>query len=288
MILRPCRQVSAWAFATFGGILWLALLGAGCPPSIPPDDPRVLRDDQLPDKLPALMAFAAKHWDRAQASKTFDYQAAANALAALRKANRKQPRTREVIRLGAEVARALSERARSPGAQLKFANQGLELTEVGRANFRDEVAFHYFHAALLGLKVDAHRAAAFSLVPEIRRAAKRAIGLDKTFDSAGPLRILGSLLTKVPSTAPFHGDVDEGIALLKEAVKLAPQYPLNHFFLAEAYAADDEHDSAAAHFAKVICAPTGKGWDRERASRYAGLSKKALSGLKRPSAPSCP
>lgn len=263
-------------------------LGAACPPAIPADDPRTVKGDQLPRDVPRLLAYAKAQWTRAQATDPLDRAASANALAALRKAKGLDSGHREVLGLGVEVARALAERARSPGEQRKYATLGLELTELGRRRFGSEVTFHYFHAAFLGLQVDAYRAAAFSIVPELRKAAERAVALDRSFDSAGPLRLLGSFLVKVPSTAPFNGDIDRGTKLLEEAVKLAPSHPLNHFFLAEAYATDEEADAAAKHFSLVICAPRSGRWDRDMASRYSELARKALGQLKRAPPSKCP
>lgn len=274
--------------AILAAAIGIAALGAACPPAIPPDDPRTVKGRELPGDVPALIAYAKTHWDRALGANPLDRRAAANALAALGKARGIDAGNRLVLGLGAEVARTLAERARSPGEQLKYANIGLRFTEEGRKRFAGEVTFHYFHAAHLGLKVDAYRAAAMSIVPELRRAAERAVALDRTFDSAGPLRLLGSFLVKVPATAPFHGDVDRGTKLLEEAVKLAPGHPLNHFFLGEAYAADEEADAAAKHFGLVICAPTSGRWDRDLSSRYGALARKALGQLKRSPPTKCP
>lgn len=271
-----------------GSVALLGLLGAACPPAIPPDDPRTARGSALPGDVPALLTYAKTHWATAWAGESLDRGAAANALAALRKARGLQGGNREVLALGAEVARALGERAQTSGEQLKYASLGLEFTGEGRKRFGGEVTFHYFHAAHLGLKVDAYRAAAMSNVSELRGAAERAVSLDRTFDSAGPLRILGSYLVKVPSTPPFNGDVDRGTKLLEEAVRLAPQSPLNHYFLGEAYAGDDEADAAAKQFRRVICAPRAGHWDRTMASRYGDLAKKALERLKRPVPTTCP
>ncbi|MDY0002852.1 MAG: hypothetical protein RBU30_16255, partial [Polyangia bacterium] len=266
---------------SMAALLGLVAVSLGCPPAIPPDDPRTVRTDQLPKELPALLVYARKEWARALAADPMDRTAATNSLSALRKAQGLEAGNREVLLRGAEVARALGERSRSPGEQRKYATIGLEFTGPGRKRYGGEVAFHYFHAALLGLQVDAYRAAAFSIVPELRKAAERAVALDRTFDSAGPLRILGSFLVQVPSTAPFNGDIDRGTKLLQEAVKLAPSHPLNHYFLAEAYALDEEADLAAGHFGRLICAPRAWPWDRDMARRYEELARKALAKLKR-------
>jgi tetratricopeptide (TPR) repeat protein len=248
-----------------------------------------VRRGQLPDDVPALLEYSEKRMEAAREGNGFRHQEAANALRALDKARKRQPRHQAVLLAGARVARALGEHARSPGEQLKYARRGLPFSRAGREAYPRLAAFHYYHAALLGLKVDAYRASAMGTVPELREAAKRAVALDKSYDHAGPLRILGSLLASVPATPPFNGDIVQGIELLEQAVKLAPRHPLNHFFLAEAYAQDDELDAAARHYGKVVCAsPSSPGWDLAQARRYRKKALAALEKMKRPAPASCP
>jgi tetratricopeptide (TPR) repeat protein len=267
----------------------LCAAASGCPPSIPPDDPRLATDSQLPDDVPGLLRYAEARMEKAREGAGFVHREAAGALKALQKARRIEPGNRAVLETGARVARALGEHARSPGEQLKYARAGLPFTRTGRKAFPDRVAFHYYHAALLGLKVDAYRASAMKTIPELRRAARRAVALDKSYDHAGPLRILGSLLASIPAVAPFNGDVVKGIALLEQAVKLAPAHPLNHFLLAQAYAKDDEQDAAARHYARVLCAPAGPPhWDTPLARRYRKKARAALRKMSRSPNPPCP
>ena len=80
--------------------------------------------------------------------------------------------------------------------------------------------------------------------------------------------------------------VPEGHAV-EEAVKLAPDHPLNHFFLAGAYAKDDEVERAQKHYGVVLCAKPGAAWDRVLAGRWSKRARKALQALKKP-APKCP
>lgn len=284
---RPVGRGLLLFVSAFSAAL-LSLLGAGCPPSIPVDNPKAVRAGALPNDLPALLRYAAEKRRQALAVRRFSRLSAVNALRALDKARGLAPRDRRVLLAGAEMALALGERARSKGEQLKFARRGILFTRAGRAAFPGEVAFHYLHAALLGLEVDAYRASAMRVVPRLRAAAERAVSLDRTYDHAGPLRVLGSLLVRVPEGRPFHGDIDRGTALLEEAVRRAPAYPLNHFLLAVAYAKDDENDKAAALYRHVICAPLSAVWDRVVASRYRTRAKRALHDLGKAAAPCRP
>lgn len=268
------------------GLILLSDALGGCPPKIPPFDPGTVKASQLPRDVPRLLAFAQKRLALGRAG-GFHRLYCADALVALDKARPLAPKHRQVLLLGARVSRRLGERARTGPEQFKYAELGLRFTRAGRKAFPKDVAFHYYHAALTGLRVDAYRASAFSGVPEIRAAAERAIALDRGFDHAGPLRVLGSLLASVPATAPFHGDVEKGTALLEQAVKLAPDFPLNHYFLAQAYARDDENARATRHYHRVLCAPTSADWDAVIAAKYKALTKKALRALKQSDSPKC-
>lgn len=279
-------NIGAWRFATAvvaAVVLWPIM---GCPPKIPPFDPGTVIPDKLPRSVPKLVKFARKRLALGRA-KGFHRLYHTDALVSLEKARSLDPKNPEVLLLGAEVSRRLGERARNGPEQFKYAEMGLRFTRAGRRAFPKAVAFHYYHAALMGLRVDAYRASAFSGVPEIRAASRQALTLDRRFDHAGPLRVLGSLLASVPATAPFNGDIEKGTALLKQAVKLAPGFPLNHFFLAQAYAKDEEDAKAARHYHRVICAPYSADWDPVIAAKYRALTNKALRALKRSDPPKC-
>lgn len=268
------------------GVILLGGASVGCPPKIPPFDPGTVQASKLPRDVPKLLAFAKKRLILGRAG-GFHRLYHADALVALNKARPLAPKHHEVLLLGARVSRRLGERARTGPEQYKFAELGLKFTRAGRKAFPQEVAFHYYHAALTGLRVDAYRAAAFSGVPEIRTAGEKAVTLNQRFDHGGPLRVLGSLLASVPATAPFHGDVEKGTALLEQAVKLAPDFPLNHYFLAQAYAKDDETAKATRHYHRVLCAPRSADWDPVIAAKYAALTKKALRVLSQSDSPKC-
>jgi len=269
-------------------LLAAAVLGSitGCPPKIPPFGPGTVKPGNLPRNVPKLLRFAKKRIALGRA-KGFHRLYHTDALVALEKARSLDPKNPEVLLLGAEVSRRLGERARTGPEQFKYAELGLRFTRAGRKAFPKVAAYPYYHAALMGLRVDAYRASAFSGVPEIRAACQRALLLDRRFDHAGPLRVLGSLLASVPAAAPFNGDIEKGTALLEQAVSLAPHFPLNHYFLAQAYAKDEENAKAARHYRRVICAPGSADWDPVIAAKYRALTQKALRALKRSASPKC-
>ena len=277
---RLTSSPGARPLAALSSLVITAMLGFGCPPAKPPHPRGTITQAQLPKTVPALLVFAQKRI-APDATRGFHRLHHVDAVVALQKALGLAPKNQQVLLLGARISRALAERSRSDGEQMKYADLGLKFTAPGRTQYGHLVAFHYYHAALLGLRVEAYHASAFGGVPKIVAACRRAMAIDRSFDHAGPLRILGSLLSSVPATRPFNGDLERGLALLTEAVKLAPTFPLNHFFLAEALAKDDENDRATKHYQFVICAPLGRAWDTHMATKYRRLARRAAGKLGR-------
>ncbi len=70
----------------------------------------------------------------------------------------------------------------------------------------------------------------------LRRYSEIVIAIDERFESAGGHRLLGRLHTLAPKVPFLTGwvDRDTAVAELRRAVALAPDYPLNAVFLAEA------------------------------------------------------
>lgn len=81
-----------------------------------------------------------------------------------------------------------------------------------------------------------------SLVDPIKEEMAFVISKDPKFEGAGGQRVLGRLYFKLPGL--FGGDNDKSIEYLQEAVKLGPNYYLNHVFLAETLADEGEDEQA--------------------------------------------
>ena len=257
------------------------ILGA-CPPRKPPDVPGTVTPERLPRDVPSLLRYAGPRLEA-----PFDRLRTSDALVALTKARGLAPTDAQVLRQGAQAAQRLAETATSKGEQLKYADQGLVFAEAGRSAHAADASFHYLYAALLGLRVDAYRITAAASIPKIVAACEKAMAIDRRLDHAGPLRVLGSLLSEAPETPPFNGDLDRGIKLLEEAATLAPGYGPNHFFLAQAYRKDDRKDPAAASLARAICAADGEGFAAVQTRHYRDKARRALRKLGRSDAPPC-
>jgi len=106
----------------------------------------------------------------------------------------------------------------------------------------DRAEGHYYLAAALGLFSQAH--SAINHLNEMAREGELAAAIDPTIDHAGPYRLLGSLYGFAPEPPISFGDQDKGLELLRQAVKLAPDEPENHFRLAQLLAAMGKRQEA--------------------------------------------
>ncbi len=89
-----------------------------------------------------------------------------------------------------------------------------------------------------------------SLVDPIKEEMAFVISKDPKFEGGGAQRVLGRLYFKLPGL--FGGDNDKSIEYLEEAVKIGPNYYLNHVFLAETLADEGEDERAEKLLNQVI------------------------------------
>ena len=83
------------------------------------------------------------------------------------------------------------------------------------------------------------------------------------YDSGGAPRVLCLLYRVAPGWSPF-GDIKKSIAYGRQAVRVAPGYPLNHFYLAQSYLKDRNQVAAVAQFRQVLTLPAGHLADKAR------------------------
>jgi tetratricopeptide (TPR) repeat protein len=75
------------------------------------------------------------------------------------------------------------------------------------------------------------------------------------YDAGGASRVLCLLYRVAPGWSPF-GDIHKSIAYGRQAVQAAPNYPLNHYYLAESYLKANNKVAAAAQFRKILELPS--------------------------------
>lgn len=71
------------------------------------------------------------------------------------------------------------------------------------------------------------------------------------YDHAGAARVLGLLYCLAPGWTPF-GNLDKSIAMGQEATRLAPNFPLNRLYLANAYKKRGDKDAAIKEYQKLL------------------------------------
>lgn len=76
------------------------------------------------------------------------------------------------------------------------------------------------------------------------------------YDNAGASRILGLLFCSAPSWTPF-GDIDKCIQLAEESIRLAPDHPLNHLYLADAYKKGGDKEAAIREYRTLLSIASG-------------------------------
>ena len=152
---------------------------------------------------------------------------------------------------------------------LEFAERALKLDP----ELPGALLYRAIHSTLLAWSVGPARAVLEGLASKAGSATKQCLAAGKTQEAAAPLRIRGRFLSKAPWPV---GDNEEAIALLQEAVQLAP-VTLNWLFLGDALhaqgdttRAQDAWRSAASAESDSDSAALGA-YHRETARRQAAL-----------------
>jgi tetratricopeptide (TPR) repeat protein len=140
----------------------------------------------------------------------------------------------------------------SPDEAKELAGRGYERARTIVELNGDRVDYVFLAGALLGNYI---RHSSVQGAVEIRRVHdyfRRAVDLDPSYDGGAPLRALGTFLVKAPPWPAGVGDVDEGIEILEEAVRLFPGHPANYLYAAEALDAEGRREEATGKYERVI------------------------------------
>ena len=184
----------------------------------------VLLASEEPAKISA--AFAQKEFERAQLQFQSDKKNSTNAWQFAR------------------AAFAFAEFSTNDTQRAALANLGIAACRPVVAGEPKLAAGHYYLAMNLGQLARTQYLGALGLVKEMEPEFEKAGALDPSLDHAGPKRNLGLLYRDAPGWPVSVGNPSKSLALLKQAVKLAPDYPENHLHLIEAYVKWGEPDDA--------------------------------------------
>lgn len=181
---------------------------------------------------------------------------------ALRALERAETLAGESDALAIEEARVLS-RIATPMAKsakvVRWLDRGDTVVKRILSSSPDRVEGHYYKAVFLGLRAQIQEIGGMDLLPDLLASARRAVELDETYDDAGPLVALGTILVKAPAWPHGVGDADEGIEVLEHAVEVS-DYPLNRFMLGSALIETGQKTAGCRELAAVLAAPRRGRW----------------------------
>jgi tetratricopeptide (TPR) repeat protein len=125
-----------------------------------------------------------------------------------------------------------------------LANQGIAACRPLVARDPKLAAGHYYLAMNLGQLARTELIGALGLVKEMEPEFQKAGALDPLLDHAGPERNLGLLYRDAPGWPVSIGNPSKAQSLLKQAVKLSPEFPENYLHLIESYLRWNESEAA--------------------------------------------
>jgi tetratricopeptide (TPR) repeat protein len=171
-------------------------------------------------------------------------------------------------------ARAATELARllpSAPDRLRFLARARGSATLAMAN-EDRVEGFYYLA--LAIALEAEITQNMELVKPLVVSAEMAVALDKSYDGAAPLQLLGKIYLEAPEWPTSVGDKERAVALLEQAVSIAPS-ALSLYFLGEALFHDEQPERARA---SLVTALSIRG-DEALAPRWRTLAAEYLEGL---------
>lgn len=135
------------------------------------------------------------------------------------------------------------------------AARGIEYAERCVAVAPENAACNYWRAVNTGLYHRVHILGYQRGVKRMIADCEKVIAIDPSYEHAGAYRILGGIYTKLPQTGGTPESVVRDLPLaekyLREAVRIAPEYPENHIALAETLVAEEKFSDAFASLAKA-------------------------------------
>jgi tetratricopeptide (TPR) repeat protein len=259
----------------FWGVMAAVLLLAGCPvPQI--QSGATVTPDKLPAKVPELVKYADDILTKAKANDGGGSSNMENALVALDKALKLEPRNYEVAWRAARACEWLAgDWYDDKTRRAHFAQRGADYAKTAIAIDPKRVEGHYYSGTNLGLSATTKTIGAKFMVPSVRDAAKKALQIDPSYEHGGPPRLLGSLYAQAPPWPASIGDPDKGVELLEQALKIDGAYPLNNLLLADALVRAEKFDEAKKQYQAVLDAQP-RSDDAHSLKKWKSLAKKGM------------
>jgi tetratricopeptide (TPR) repeat protein len=251
----------------------LAALGGCAVPMI--KSGATVKTAELPDQPDKLIKEAE---DMAAKQTSADME---NALLALDKALKVDPKNFEAAWKAARACTWLADELYDDkNKRAHFSGRGIDYAKAAIDLAPKRVEGHYYSGMNLGLSATTKIVGGKFMVPSVRDAEKKAAQLDPAYDYAGPLRVLGKLYATAPSWPASIGDTSTGIDYLKKAVEIAPNYPLNHLFLGDAFFADEQWLAAQDEYNLVLAAEP-QPFDAHFLEKWKRMAREALDKVAR-------
>jgi tetratricopeptide (TPR) repeat protein len=135
--------------------------------------------------------------------------------------------------------------------------KAIALAEEKTKKYPNNGAIAYWHAANYARRadlLDLTEAAQEGVIDELKKLAENAAALDKNYNQAGALRLLGGIHLEVPSIPLVLSwpSEDKARQLLEQAYKIAPQHPANVYLYAKMLHTFDRDEKASAIFEELI------------------------------------
>lgn len=153
---------------------------------------------------------------------------------------------------GARTLCLIAQATPSPATKAACASEAFTYAKRARLVQPRRVEGRYFLALSAGLVAETRDVGGLGLVPTIESEAIEAARLDRSYEAAGPDRLLGQLYHQAPGFPVSVGDVDLALEHLQEAVRQAPGYAPNRIALAEVYMDEGREAEARAVVAPLI------------------------------------
>lgn len=121
----------------------------------------------------------------------------------------------------------------------RIAQTGIQLANDCIMKTPEDALCYYWRAVNTGLYYEAHIVGYQDGLKSMVADCEKAIRLNDKIEHGGPYRTLGKIYTDVPETTITKNgvtkDLDLAINYLRKAIQVAPNYPENHIYLAEAF-----------------------------------------------------
>jgi tetratricopeptide (TPR) repeat protein len=252
-----------------GGLAIATLMLAGCP--VPPiKSGATVTAEKLPEKVPDLIKYA----DDIRAKPDRSAADMENALLALDKATKADPKSFEAEWKAARVTVDLADEYYDDKTKrAHFSGRGIDYAKAAIDLEPKRVEGHYYSGENLGLSATTKVVGAKVMVPSVRDAAKKAMQLDACYDRGGPLRLLGALYAEAPPWPASIGDPDKGVDLLQQAVKCDPTYVQNNYLLGNALCKAEKYDEAQKQY-QIVLAAQPKPDDQHFLPKWKNMARK--------------